>query len=176
MYEFANAVYEKPGHEDYNVEGYTRTDYHDGEAALFVPDGEGVVVLAFRGTQSLYDAVTDLGILTKQRRVRMIKTPYAYRMDRMDRVARAVLESYRNVHFTGHSLGGHIAENLACKYNVPGTVFNKAAGLKDKGCRMVRSYRTPSDIVSILGRRQKKIGKRNRNPFKAHTVRNFAMY
>lgn len=171
---FARAVYKKPGQEGHDVDGYERKTFHKGEAALFTPRGGGKRVLAFRGTQSAYDAATDVGIVTKRKSVLGVKTPYGRRMGRMEKLAKKLVKKLgRNkLVMTGHSLGGHIAEKLACKFKVLATVFNKGAFF-DKTCKEVTSLRQRGDMISLFGRGNTMVGKYDFDPLRAHGLHNF---
>lgn len=168
---FAQAIYSKT-----KVAGYNQQVYYNGEAILYTPvspKGEKPV-LSFRGTTaSLFDVATDVGIVTGRRFLFRYATPYGRRMKRMEKVAKEVVSKYGRdgVYFTGHSLGGHIAEVLACKYKVRAVVYNKGSFFT-KTCPEVTSIRTKGDLVSMFGRNQHTIG-RFSDPLSAHAVSHF---
>lgn len=167
---FASAVYTKKP-----VPGYKQRVFHGGEAILYTPeDPSKKHVLSFRGTQSLYDAVTDVGIVTGRRRMARLATPYGRRMRRMERVTESVLKEVGkdDLLLTGHSLGGHIAEVMACRYKVRAKVYNKGAFFT-KTCPQVTSVRTRGDLVSMFGRNQQTQGSRDWNPLHAHGIDRF---
>lgn len=172
---FARAVYTKKP-----VPGYHQRIFHGGEAILYTPDDPSKKdVLAFRGTQSLYDAATDVGIVTGRRRVGRWATPYGRRMRRMDGVTQSVLKALRDkglgkdhLVMTGHSLGGHIAEVMACRYKVRAKVYNKGSFFT-KTCPEVTSVRTKGDLISMFGRNQQTVGSYDWNPLHAHSIQRF---
>lgn len=172
---FARAVYTKKP-----VPGYHQRVFHGGEAILYTPDDPSKKdVLAFRGTQSLYDAVTDVGIVTGRRRLGRWATPYGRRMRRMDSVTQSVLKALQakglgkdHLLLTGHSLGGHIAEVMACRYKVRAKVYNKGSFFT-KTCPQVTSVRTRGDLVSMFGRNQQTQGSYDWNPLHAHGIDRF---
>ena len=64
------------------------------------------------------------------------------------------------VHFTGHSLGGYVAKNLAGANKKKATVFNPGVGLPSNldikclftDCSHLKSYHVVADSVSALNR------------------------
>ncbi len=106
------------------------------------PDG-GAPVLAFRGTDDLFDgAVDDLGLaLTSELTPQMAMA--------MSVAQRAT--SFGKFYVTGHSLGGALAVMVGAYQNRPGVTFN-APGVMDTCLRNVVSDANFIDAFARVGR------------------------
>src|SRR6185369_3329855 len=92
-----------------------RTGGNLGFAYAVFQSSSGEIVIAFRGTDSGVDWLTNLGLTTAQSQQAAI-------------IAAQYINQYgaNNVSFTGHSLGGGIAATMAVWFNRPAIVFDPA--------------------------------------------------
>lgn len=124
----------------------------DVYASLF-EHSSGQVVLAYRGSQTGGDWVTNLlGTATNDAK-------WYGQIEAAIDIAEQVSSEHPNVIFTGHSLGGRLAQVASHKTGRPSIVFNSAPLSKQdiKGSKLgslkesvVSSFRSPQDIVSEL--------------------------
>ena len=172
-------------------EGWTVEDQlhiaHNGFDAMALKNGKEVII-AFRGTEitsfddittDLFDVGTGLGI----------QSPYARAY------AKTIAARYPNaqIHLTGHSLGGYLAQHAGAEllqdgrygqqvisvttFNAPGIGWiNSPLGydvLKASG--RVIHYETEGDVVSEINMKPGRvvIGKRSSLTGSAHTIKNF---
>lgn len=124
----------------------------DLTATLFLhPDGRAI--LSFRGSTSVAgDWITNFDSLSNHPLLKgQVRDAVA--------MATSLQEFYPNIEFTGHSLGGRLAQVAALNTGRPAYAFNSAplsrkemadyAVLSLKGVD-IRRFRTPQDIVSTL--------------------------
>jgi len=87
-------------------------------ASAYLHENGRELVVAFRGTDDLSDAVTDVIIYLGK---------YPNQAIHAERALKDILSKHRNiksVHLTGHSLGGGLASLMADAYNLPAVTFN----------------------------------------------------
>lgn len=125
----------------------------DTSATLFVSD-EGTHVLAFRGTKTLGDWVTNLkGTLSA-------KEISNQQIEGARKIAREVAEQHPEVVFVGHSLGGRMAQVARLETGKAAVTFNtaplgindrvKALGTRKEPKAALVSFKSPEDPLSSL--------------------------
>lgn len=117
---------------------------------LYVDNTNKKAVATFRGTHNLAnDLGSDLDIFFGTKNV------FGNRLKESEKFYKNIKQKYPNheLTLTGHSLGGHLASKVSKNSNDKIVTFNKGAGLLtpfEKTKKNERSYRTPTDVVSLL--------------------------
>lgn len=109
-----------------DVDGFVyKPNYSNTTMAVYEKDGN--IVFAFRGTKSIQDLFTDfklaIGRLSASRRFKQAEDDVRHTL--------RYYANYKNLIFTGHSLGGSIATLLAIKYDQIGYGFNIGVGIPE---------------------------------------------
>lgn len=173
-YDMSKQSYRKPnkrkdiGNYDYN------DDLSDNENAVYVNDKDKKIIVAFRGSVNMKDFKTDVSLAMGGIR----KTD---RYDSTKNLVATIKEIYPNynISFSGHSLGGTLAVEMAdLSPNHKSVVFNSAhtplrkGSVKDKD---ITYYSTSGDLVSALGlnayKNVKVIDGTNKHPLTAHSLK-----
>jgi hypothetical protein len=125
-------------------------------AAMFIPsDEKAPIIIAFRGTSNLVDGYNDLVIATTKRASKA-------RRDQAYEYYQAIKALFpgKAIILTGHSLGGHIAQDVAIrayqdekdKLQVQVRTFNTAPHKKESTNIPIINYALDKDVVSIIPR------------------------
>ena len=123
-------------------------------AAMFIPsDEKAPIIIAFRGTSNLVDGYNDLVIATTKRASKA-------RRDQAYEYYQAIKELFpgKAIILTGHSLGGHIAQDVAIRayqdeqdaLQVQVRTFNTAPHKKESTNIPIINYALDKDVVSKL--------------------------
>jgi len=133
-------------------EGYTLDKDLSGKRNQVYTDNNNNVIVSTRGTQGIHDLITDAKISLG------FKPKSLQRYKHAEKIANQAREKYNSpITFVGHSLGGHIAENIAHK-NDKVITYNKASTIQDigkkRGLNQV-DIRHKNDLISALSQTQK---------------------
>jgi hypothetical protein len=173
------ASYQRPKQAKSTIEdlGYKfDTELSTPKSKVFV-DPEGNPHIAFRGTEfgkGIKTAVQDIGTDIM---IGLGKT--TKREKEAKRLRQQVEQKYGKPSTAyGHSLGGKLAASSGAQQAI---TYNRAYGLRDiinKAPTQETAYRTKGDIVSlpskfIKGKKNINVGKKSKNPFKAHELKSF---
>lgn len=121
---------------------------------MFIPSDEKAPnIIAFRGTSNLVDGYNDLVIATTKRASKA-------RRDQAYEYYQAIKELFpgKAIILTGHSLGGHIAQDVAIrayqdeKDKLQVRTFNTAPHKKESTNIPIINYALDKDVVSIIPR------------------------
>ncbi|MDL9998461.1 hypothetical protein QTI24_07615 [Variovorax sp. J22P240] len=121
-----------------------RPSGYQGTAYQRVDTGE--FIIAHRGTESINDGITDIGMALRGRS-NQLDDALAFTKHAVE-LARKTESNYPHsiaISITGHSLGGTLAEITAAKYDLPAETFNaygptNLKNLKDYGVNMHGQY------------------------------------
>jgi len=154
----ANAVYER---DVTKVGPWMRRDEPYGNdsfgfyASAYLHENGRELIVAFRGTDDLSDAVTDVTIFLGK---------YPNQAIHAERALKDILGKNRNiksVYLTGHSLGGGLASLMADAHNLPAVTFNAPGmarssipdwvplGIKDIAAWGKAIFNSENDILHI---------------------------
>ena len=173
-YDMSKQSYRKPNKRK-DIGGYDYNDeLSDNENAVYINDSDKKIIVAFRGSVNIKDFKTDVSLAMGGIR----KTD---RYDSTKNLVATIKEIYPNykISFSGHSLGGTLAVEMAdLSPNHKSVVFNSAhtplrkGSVKDKD---ITYYSTSGDLVSALGlnayKNVKVIDSDKKHPLTAHSLK-----
>lgn len=124
------------------------------------PNTPDDVIISYRGTATMLDAVTDLlQIATGSPSEKLLKTNIGYfkmAQEKYDKVKAAFPDA--NIVTTGHSLGGSLSYYIGKRNNVPSYIFNAGSspidafteiGLEQNKDNKSTHYYVPFDVVGL---------------------------
>ena len=145
-------------------------DLSTREARVFV-DEEGTPNITVRGSKTAKD------FLISDPLIALGLSKYDPRQKSTNKLIEKTKKKYqKDPNLYGHSLGGSLVNNAKTKGNI--TTFNKGAGASDLFRKIPKNQtdiRTSGDLVSALSTTQRgknKITIKNKNIFKAHSLKN----
>ena len=145
-------------------------DLSTREARVFV-DEEGTPNITVRGSKTAKD------FLISDPLIALGLSKYDPRQKSTNKLIEKTKKKYqKDPNLYGHSLGGSLVNNAKTKGNI--TTFNKGAGVGDLFRKIPKNQtdiRTSGDLVSALSTTQRgknKITIKNKNIFKAHSLKN----
>ena len=169
----------------------------DDDVVVYNDKNKYHTIIGFRGTSidkaPVRDLRTDTGILTGA--INNLN-PFSSYNKRYNRSVEKIDEIMKNKQgndflFTGHSLGGHLAGDMAMKYKIPAVGFSTGKGLptmndirclvpgfRPAACNMITNYNTILDPLSFLNTfyGKGKLHLQLPSKFNTHSIDNFATY
>lgn len=154
---------------DYSKYGYQFDgNLSNNESRVYYRPDDNDLIVSYRGTKNLSrDLNSDLHILTGT-----LKTTQRYK-DSKKVLNQAKDKYHTNATIIGHSLGGSLASAVNNdKKDTVKTLDKGATFFLDKTKMNETNYRWAGDLISVLSKKQKTLGKIIINPLKAHNINN----
>ena len=145
--------------------GYTLDKSLSGNRAKVFVDDNGDAFIVHRGTNTIQDVFTDVGLLFGKKNSNQLK--------HAKHVRKQAEEKYGTVNSIGHSLGGFLAENSGNKTGKVITYNKASVGQKTNNPNQI-DIRTKYDIPSILtpkGNNNITLKNKSLNPLIEHSTK-----
>lgn len=130
-FELEKPLYEKPEPTKEEKQNYHAEQMDTFFGRLYLKKSTNEAVAAIRGTQKLNDLISDVKLTFNQESSHTAFARKFYREVMSFLGNRTTISQFPL--FTGHSLGGYLAQLIAVEFNVPAIVFNapKISGFND---------------------------------------------